>query len=886
MHKRIFPALVLLLAVFSLALAGCGGAGGSSAAANPPPTQPTISSFLPSSGAVGATVTLAGTNLTGATDVSFGGHAATFQVVSATGATAVVPAGATTGKISVTTAKGTATSAANFTVTTTPAVSSFAPPSGPVGTSVAIAGSSFTGATSVAFNGTVATFTVTDDTHITASVPAGATSGTISVTAPGGTGTSAGSFTVSLPAPTITSFSPASGMAGAPVNLTGTSFTGATAVKFNGTSATFNVTDASHISTGVPAGASSGTISVTTPSGTATSATAFTVLPSAPVITGFAPPNGMVGAGVTLTGSSFTGATAVKFNGTTATFSVTDASHIAATVPAGATSGTLSVTTSAGTATSAAVFTVSAPGALDLTVQGFYVTQATQNYPAHDVPLVAGRSAWVRVFVVANQANSGTPQVRVRFINGATTNTLTISAPGGSVPLSVDTESATNSWNMAVPAAWVTPGTQVIADVDPLNTVVEANEGNNSSTQNLDVRNLKPWKVTLIPVRTADGRTGVVENANHDRNKLVDIAKRLWPLPDTIDIAVGAQMSSSASALTSTGGGWNTVLSELLAKRAADNVTDRYYFGMVNVSYNSGVAGLGYVGAPAAIGWDFNGAESILAHEEGHNFGRPHSPCGGAGNPDTQYPYAGGLIGVPGWDVFAASGNLKTSADHTDIMGYCNNQWVSDYVYKSVLNFRLGSPLGVVAAADGAPAGPAEGLLVWGRVEDGRLILEPAFRVPARGAAAEAGPYVWEGRDARGSVLARVPFEAYLVEDLPFSTARHFAFVVPLETAQIDQLASAHVLLGKNELAAVGSQAGRKTSGATLRVQNLVGKSLQVDWDLNASPVVMWKDLLTGEVRGFLRGGYAQIEDAPEQIELQLSDGVKSTVVRHSRSNP
>jgi len=52
------------------------------------------------------------------------------------------------------------------------------------------------------------------------------------------------------------------------------------------------------------------------------------------------------------------------------------------------------------------------------------VTQATQNYPAHDVPLVQSRSAWVRVFVVANQVNTATPQVRVRFINGSTTNTF------------------------------------------------------------------------------------------------------------------------------------------------------------------------------------------------------------------------------------------------------------------------------------------------------------------------------------------------------------------------------------------------------------------------------------------------------------------------------
>ena len=37
---------------------------------------------------------------------------------------------------------------------------------------------------------------------------------------------------------------------------------------------------------------------------------------------------------------------------------------------------------------------------------------------------------------------------------------------------------------------------------------------------------------------------------------------------------------------------------------------------------------------------------------------------------------------MPGWDVFATSSNLKPTTD-TDIMGYCKNQWISDYVYKS-----------------------------------------------------------------------------------------------------------------------------------------------------------------------------------------------------------
>jgi IPT/TIG domain len=81
-------------------------------------SAPTITSFSPTSGPVGAKVTINGTNFTGATSVKFNGVTATFVVNSATKITATVPTGATTGRITVTTAGGTATSTSDFTVTT------------------------------------------------------------------------------------------------------------------------------------------------------------------------------------------------------------------------------------------------------------------------------------------------------------------------------------------------------------------------------------------------------------------------------------------------------------------------------------------------------------------------------------------------------------------------------------------------------------------------------------------------------------------------------------------------------------------------------------------------------------------------------------------------
>lgn len=85
----------------------------------PPPTAPTIASFSPLSGVEGTEVTIVGTNFSGANSVKFSGVlAASFFVDSATQIRASVPTGAPTGKISVTTGDGSATSADDFTVTT------------------------------------------------------------------------------------------------------------------------------------------------------------------------------------------------------------------------------------------------------------------------------------------------------------------------------------------------------------------------------------------------------------------------------------------------------------------------------------------------------------------------------------------------------------------------------------------------------------------------------------------------------------------------------------------------------------------------------------------------------------------------------------------------
>src|ERR1700674_2560809 len=147
--------------------------------------------------------------------------------------------------------------------------------SGKVGKTIEILGQGFTGTTKVLFHGVPATFAVVSETYLTAVVPAGATTGSVPVKTPDGTLTSNKIFRVT---PFIQSFSPPSGPVGTPVMITGTSFTGAKKVTFGGVKATsFTVDSDTQVTATVPTGAVTGKIAITTPGGTAVSATDFTV---------------------------------------------------------------------------------------------------------------------------------------------------------------------------------------------------------------------------------------------------------------------------------------------------------------------------------------------------------------------------------------------------------------------------------------------------------------------------------------------------------------------------------------------------------------------------------------------------------------------------------
>lgn len=185
-----------------------------------------------------------------------------------------------------------------------------------------------------------------------------ATNGTLyGTTYQGGTNGDGTIFSLSVGLNPFVETLPAFGKVGAAINILGTDLTDATSVKINGASAMFTVMSPSQITTNVPIGATTtGTVQVIVPTGTLVSNAVFRVTP---VVLNFSPTSGNVGTVVTITGNSLTGATSVTFGGVKATtFTVNSDAHITATVPTGAQTGRISVTTPGGTGTSAGTFHV------------------------------------------------------------------------------------------------------------------------------------------------------------------------------------------------------------------------------------------------------------------------------------------------------------------------------------------------------------------------------------------------------------------------------------------------------------------------------------------------------------------------------------------------
>ena len=334
---------------------------------------PTITSLNPTNGAMAGTniVTISGTNLSNVEAVYFGTAQA---ALTATGNGTSVSVGAPphasgTVDVTVTTPGGSATATGAYTYNSgAPVVTSVSPPTGPEsgGTNVEVVGGGFFGVSGVDFGSTPVTpsYVSPDGSYLYVTSPVGSGTEHITVVASAGTSTtsSADQYTYQAPPvlPQITGLSTntCSTAGGDPVQITGSGFTGATAVLFGGVYAfPTSVTDSLIDVTCPPQGAITVDVTVQTPSGTSKvdpSVDQITYSSAAPAVTSISPQQGSAtgGTAVYVFGTSFFGVTAVDFGTTPATVTSIspDGTSLQVTAPAES-AGTVDVTvvTSGGT---------------------------------------------------------------------------------------------------------------------------------------------------------------------------------------------------------------------------------------------------------------------------------------------------------------------------------------------------------------------------------------------------------------------------------------------------------------------------------------------------------------------------------------------------------
>ena len=197
---------------------------------------------------------------------------------------------------------------------------------------------------------------------------------------------------------------------------------------------------------------------------------------------------------------------------------------------------------------------------------------------------------------------------------------------------------------------------------------------------------------------------------------------------------------------------------------------------------------------------------------------------------------------------------------------------MSDYTYEGVMAFH--ETQGTVATPERIGKSPQLCLVVWGRVDQGRPILEPAFLIKTRPMLpASSGPYRVEALDDRGGQIFSLAFETSPVAD-GMKQEEHFAFAIPVESSAVAHLTRLR-LISSSGTAEQTSQLG--TSGFSekaIETSRSAGR-LRIDWSGTMSRVVMVRDAVTGDVLAIGRGTSVEISERTA-LEVHLSNGVSS----------
>ena len=501
--------------------------------------------------------------------------------------------------------------------------------------------------------------------------------------------------------------------------------------------------------------------------------------------------------------------------------------------------------------------------------------------------LVASKPALLKVNAVATTAGAAKPTVRLHIdnVNGGTSSDVLLTAPTSALPTAVpDVPSFADSYTAIIPADVVKSGLRLSVQLDSAAATV-----------------LTPKVGGGVPMKFVPISINIAGTAGQRPTDISPHLQSLFPVSSVVTQQHPTYTSTKVTTFPADENAWSDaygkILGELADLHSLEGAGSQdHYFGFIP-KRTWGLAGLGYIGGSSAVGFDMPSAPTsvrdVAAHELGHNFSLQHAACGGAGNPDPNYPYPDADLSKPGRVVWPYLADEKSfydprPTDRHDIMSYCGGQVFSDYNYTVMQNWlypgnkTLKASVQSVASAPSTQVGePREVLLVSGEIGASGATLNPVKSFVGRADSAASGAYVLRVVTAAGA--ADYPFTPLQLDH--DAKTQHFGLAIP-NTGTVQSITVLHQ--GKTLVQrAAGSERATVQSAheaVPLQVKEAAGQ-VTVTWDARSSAyaTVTWVGP-TGQrvtLAQDLHGGSAQLATgelpAGGSFEVILSDGLNAT---------
>ena len=537
-------------------------------------------------------------------------------------------------------------------------------------------------------------------------------------------------------------------------------------------------------------------------------------------------------------------------------------------------------------------FKIAAPPVATSKVGNIQIAQSMLfNSDDSALVLVSNKDALLKVNVVATTSGAAKPVARLHIDNtgGGSATDIVMTAPTAALPTTVPAvPSFADSYTATIPASFVKAGLRLSVQLDSAA----------ATTLTPKVGGGVPMKFTPIAINVG----GTVGQRPSD---LAPHLQSLFPVSSVTTVQHATYTSSKVTTYPADENAWSDAYGKILGELAdlhsiEGAASQDHYFGFVP-KRTWGLAGLGYVPGTAAIGFDMPSAPTsvrdVASHELGHNFSLPHAACGGAGNPDPNYPYPDANLSKPGHVVWPYLANEKSfydprPTDRHDIMSYCGGQVFSDYNYTVMQNWLYpgNKTLKTAALSVGGESSSAqvqsadtrEVLLISGEIGASGTTLNPVKGFVGHTAMAASGTHVLRVVTAAGTT--DYPFTPMQLDHDAKMT--HFSVAIPNTGA----VQSVTVLQAGRTLVQRASSGDRITvqstgrEAAPLQVKEAAGQ-LALTWDArtNAYATITWVGANGQRVTlsQDLRGGSAQLSTgelpAGGAFEVILSDGLNST---------